>query len=48
MSETEKIAETISKLATPGMRPKQLIEAVRKVHSKATKKLIIVACLVCS
>jgi hypothetical protein len=38
MSEIEKIAQTISQLATPATRPKQLLEAVRKVHPKASKK----------
>lgn len=40
MSEIEKIAKTVSKLAKPKMRPKELFEAVRKVHPKATKKEI--------
>ncbi|MCJ8520467.1 hypothetical protein ABID21_003672 [Pseudorhizobium tarimense] len=40
MSEIEKIARTVSKLAKPKMRPKELFEAVRKVHPKATKKEI--------
>lgn len=40
MTEIEKIAKTVSKLAKPEMRPKELFEAVRKVHSEATKKEI--------
>ncbi|MCF6367244.1 hypothetical protein [Rhizobium halophilum] len=40
MSEIEKIAKTVSQLAKPKMRPKELSEAVRKVHPKATKKEI--------
>lgn len=35
---TEAIAATIRKLAVPGMKPKALIEAVREVHPKASKK----------
>lgn len=41
MSEIEKIAKTVSDLAKPKMKPKELFEAVRKVHPKATKKEII-------
>ncbi|KKX26177.1 hypothetical protein [Rhizobium sp. LC145] len=37
MSEIEKIANTVVKLAKPKMQPKNLFEAVRKVHPKATK-----------
>jgi hypothetical protein len=40
MSEIEKIAKTVSGLAKPKMRPKELFEAVRKVHPEATKKEI--------
>ena len=40
MSEIEKIAKTVANLAKPKMRPKELFEAVREVHSKATKKEI--------
>ena len=36
--ETEHIAETIRKLAVPGMNPKALIDAVKEKHPKATKK----------
>ncbi|MVA23902.1 hypothetical protein V6582_09615 [Agrobacterium vitis] len=39
-SDIEEIARTISSLAGPGMRPKQLVEAVRKKHPDATKKEI--------
>ncbi|CZT38027.1 hypothetical protein [Rhizobium sp. 9140] len=40
MSEIEKIAKTVSQMAKPKMRPKELFEAVRQVHPKATKKEI--------
>lgn len=36
--ETEAIAATIRELAVPGMKPKALIEAVREIHPKASKK----------
>jgi hypothetical protein len=36
--ETQSIAATIKRLATPGMKPKALIDAVREVHPKASKK----------
>lgn len=38
LRETEKIAETIQRLARPGMKPKALVDAVRQIHPKATKK----------
>lgn len=38
MSEIEGIARTIAALAAPGMKPKQLLSAVRKKHRSATKK----------
>ncbi len=34
------IAETIRQLATPGMTPKALVEAVRERHPEASKKEI--------
>lgn len=40
MSEIAIIAKTVSELAVPGMRPKHLIEAVRKKHPEASKKEI--------
>ena len=36
--ETELIAATIRNLAVRGMNPKALIDAVREVHPKATRK----------
>ena len=36
--ETEAIAATIHKLAVPGMKPQALIDAVRQIHPKASKK----------
>ena len=41
MSEMENLARTIARLARPDMRPKQLIEAVRDEHPKASKKDIV-------
>lgn len=41
MSEIEKLAGTITRFARPGMKPKQLIEAVREEHPKASKKDIV-------
>jgi hypothetical protein len=41
MSEIENLARTIARLARPDMRPKQLIEAVREEHPKASKKDIV-------
>lgn len=41
MSEIEKIAGTIARLARPDMKPKQLIEAVREEHPKASKEDIV-------
>lgn len=38
MAELKKIAETVERLATPGMKPKDLISAVRKEHPGASKK----------
>lgn len=37
-SEIEAVAKTVGELATPGMRPKQLLEAVRKRHPEVSKK----------
>ena len=36
--ETERIAETIRALAVPGMKPKELIEAVKESHPSASRK----------
>jgi hypothetical protein len=38
VAEMAKIAETVDRLATPGMKPKDLIAAVRKEHPHASKK----------
>lgn len=38
LREIEEMAATIRELATPGMGPKALIDAVRQRHPKATKK----------
>ncbi|NTF08973.1 hypothetical protein G6L37_22875 [Agrobacterium rubi] len=40
LREIEKIADTIKGLATPGMKPKALIDAVKQQHPQATKKEI--------
>jgi hypothetical protein len=37
-SDIEDIARTIAELALPGMRPKDLVDAVRKKHAAASKK----------
>lgn len=39
-SDIEDIARTIADLALPGMRPKDLVDAVRKKHAAASKKEI--------
>lgn len=39
-SDIKDIARTIAELALPGMRPKDLVEAVRKKHPAASKKEI--------
>jgi hypothetical protein len=36
----EKISETLTRLATPGLKPKKLLKAVRKEHPQASKKEI--------
>ncbi len=38
MAETASIAKTVASLARPGMKPKELISAVRTEHPEATKK----------
>ncbi|PZM14836.1 hypothetical protein [Rhizobium tubonense] len=45
--ETEAIAQTIRQTALPGMKPKALIEAVRKRHPEASKKEIARAAFLC-
>ena len=40
LREIEGIANTIRQLATPGMKPKALIDAVKERHPEATKKEI--------
>jgi len=37
-SELRAIADTLMRLVTPDMKPKDLIKAVRKVHPDASKK----------
>ncbi|MFK0335460.1 hypothetical protein ACIQUB_30565 [Rhizobium sp. NPDC090275] len=36
--ERERVAETIRKLAVPGMKPKALIDAVKAKHPSASKR----------
>jgi len=36
--EMEAVADTLMRLATPGMKPKDLIKAVRRQHPGASKK----------
>ena len=38
LRETELVAETIRKLAVPGMKPIALIDAVKERHPNASKK----------
>ena len=38
MSDLQTIAKTVSALAAPGLKPKDLIAAVRKKHPDASKK----------
>jgi len=40
MAELARIAETVERLARPGMKPKELIAAVRKEHPNVSKKEI--------
>ena|SRR3954454_5735323 len=40
MSDLQEIARTVSTLATPGMKPKDLVAAVRKRHPDASKKQV--------
>jgi hypothetical protein len=40
LREIEEIAATIRALASPGMKPKALIDAVQERHPRATKKEI--------
>lgn len=35
------LADSVLRLAEPGMKPKALLEAVRKEHPKATKKDVV-------
>ncbi len=37
-AEIARIAETVERLAKPGMKPKDLVVAVRKEHPHATKR----------
>lgn len=41
MSEISEIAATVTSLAAPGMKPKDLMSAVREKHPDAPKKAII-------
>ena len=41
MSSLQAIAKTLSSVATPGMKRKQLIAAIRKEHPDASKKEIV-------
>lgn len=40
MSDLQEIARTVVTLATPGMKPKDLVTAVRKSHPNASKKQV--------
>jgi hypothetical protein len=40
MSDLQAIAKTVANLAAPGLKPKELIAAVRKQHPDASKKEI--------
>ncbi len=40
LRDLQKIAETVKKLAVPGMKPKALIAAVKEHHPDASKKEI--------
>ena len=40
MSDLQAIAKTVASLAAPGLKPKELIAAVRKEHPDASKKEI--------
>jgi hypothetical protein len=40
MSDLQEIARTVATLAVPGMKPKDLVTAVRKHHPDASKKQI--------
>ncbi|WP_041679172.1 hypothetical protein [Rhizobium etli] len=40
MSELARVAKTIDRLVRPGMKPKELIAAVRKKHPNISKKEI--------
>lgn len=41
MSRIEKLATTLSTVAGPGMKPKEIISEVRRQHPKASKKDIV-------
>lgn len=41
MSEIETLAATVSALAAPGVKPKELVAAVREKHPKASKKEVV-------
>jgi hypothetical protein len=41
MSRIEKLATTLSAVACPGMKPKEIISEVRRQHLKASKKDIV-------
>lgn len=40
-SDIEEIGETLQALANPGLKPKDLLRAVREKHPKASKKTIV-------
>ena len=40
-SDIEEIGETLHKLANPKQKPKDLLQAVREQHPKASKKTIV-------
>jgi hypothetical protein len=39
--EIEKISQTLTRLAAPGLKPKKLLRAVQKEHPNASKKEIV-------
>lgn len=40
-SDIEEIGETLHALANPGLKPRELLRAVRERHPKASKKTIV-------
>lgn len=40
-TEIEEIGETLTSLAKPAMKPRDLLKAVRRTHPKASRKTIV-------